>query len=199
MKKNKLQIYTAWINIPSERLKNAQIKFLKSCLYFQYVPVFYTDINIPENRPKFNELIRYGVETCQTDWLVWCNSDCEIVKDIREEFEDGMAIGFHRTEIPSEKHCNGIDMFAIHKDLWEDLLKDMPDMYVGGTHVDWWLARHFQNIEKLKLSCNCLYHESHGQTGAGDQYSGDEISKHNIDNFIAWAKRNGIDYETGWK
>jgi len=79
---------------------------------------------------------------------VWINSDCEIVKNIEEAFQKGACTGFHRTEIPSKKYCAGMDMFAIHKSLWDDLLKDMPDMYVGATHIDWWLARYFQKIGK---------------------------------------------------
>ena len=160
----KTYIYTAWVNCPSQRLEDAQTRFLKSCLNFDYVPVFYTDIHFPEQRPKFNELITYAVANCRekdVDWLVWVNSDCEIVKNIEDAFEEGLCIGFHRTEKPSGLYCAGIDMFAIHKSLWDDLVKDMPDMYVGATHVDWWLARYFQKNKKLKTVFDYLHHNSH--------------------------------------
>jgi|TARA_Y100000034_G_C6800609_1_gene359100 hypothetical protein len=79
----KIYIYTAWVNCPSsKRLEEAQNTFLKSCLNFDYTPVFYTDIHIPEQRPKMNDLITYAIANCRekdVDWLVWVNSDCEIV------------------------------------------------------------------------------------------------------------------------
>ena len=202
MNNEQTYIYTAWVNSPRERLEKAQIKFLKSCLYFQYIPVFYTDIHIPEQRPKMNELIEYAIANCKekkSDWLIWANSDCEIVKDITPLFKEGIAIGFHRTEIPSKQYCAGMDMFAIHSSLWDGLTKDMPDMYVGATHIDWWLARYFQKLGVLGYTFDYLCHDSHEQSKEGNQYSGDKISQHNIDNFIAWAKRNNIDYETGWE
>ena len=197
----KTYVYTAWVNCPSQRLEEAQNRFLKSCLNFDYIPVFYTDIHFPEQRPKMNELISYAVANCRekdVDWLVWVNSDCEIVKNIEDAFVDGLCIAFYRTEKPDNKYCQGIDMFAIHKSLWDDLIKDMPDMYVGATHIDWWLARYFQKKKKMREVYDYLLHYSHEKTKEAHAFSGDEISQHNIDNFIDWAKRNNVDYHTGW-
>jgi len=197
-----IYIYTAWVNTPSKRLEEAQMRFLKSCVYFNYVPVFYTDIHIPEQRPKMDDLIQYGVTNCKEkghEWLVWINSDCEIVKDFRPYLKKGRCHGFHRTEIPSKKYCAGLDMFAIHESLWDGLTEDMPDMYVGATHIDWWLARYFQKKNLLDVGYNFLYHNEHKQSKEGSQFSRGEISQHNINNFIEWAKRNDVDYKTGWE
>ena len=197
-----LYIHTAWVNSPSQRLLTAQMRFLRSCIYFRYIPVFYTDNHLPEQRPKMDGLIRYAIANCKkqnTEWLIWINSDCEIVQDIKPALRKGMATGFHRTEIPSRQYCAGVDMFVIHESLWDGLTVDMPDMYVGATHIDWWLARYFQKIGKLMPAFDFIHHDIHEQSPAGNQDSGDPISQHNIDNFVAWAKRNGIDYESGWE
>ena len=50
--------------------------------------------------------------------------------------------GFHRREIPSGEVCGGVDMYLIPNVIWDNYLsRDIPDLWCGGSHVDWWLTR----------------------------------------------------------
>lgn len=145
-------------------------------------------------RPLLNEMLEATRALSPNGgWFAWLNSDCEIA-DWPQPLPD-RVIGLHRVESDGSGVCGGVDGYIIPCALWDKhYAPDLPRMYVGGTHVDWWLSR-------LAQARNCyqaivaLRHISHPKsaTSAGQSREG----AHNLEEFASWAARNGIstDYE----
>ena len=170
------------------RLQDATLKLYNSIRSF--------DINawLPTYSRKYIQFIDILNEarlTTEHSFFVWCHTDVILTKDPFEGLPEGVNYGFHRIERPSGEVCQGIDMYRIDNDLWDNVLtKDVPDLYLGGTHIDWWLSRACLKYGKYENLTGYIDHPSHERTptSAGS----DERGKHNIREYEAWADRHGI-------
>lgn len=148
--------------------------------------IYYTDQYI-----KFIEILEMARKYTNHSFFVWSNTDVILTKDPFEGLQEGVNYGFHRTEIPSGEVCKGIDMYRIDNDLWDNVLsKDVPDLWLGGTHIDWWLSRACQKYGQYENLTGYIDHPSHERTptSAGS----DERGQHNIKEYNEWADRHNI-------
>lgn len=94
---------------------------------------------------------------------------------------------------PTNRFCDGVDLYAIPIKLWDDYLsKDIPQLYIGATHIDWWITRACEkiNVYKGHKIPFFLNHLSHDQVHGPNTQS--EVSLTNIKNFNEWADRNKV-------
>jgi predicted SAM-dependent methyltransferase len=193
-KQQNLSIVTAYVHTAERgRLHDAQMGFLRGALRFDITPIPRTVT--AGTRPKMGELLALAREHAVGGWMMFANSDCELIADPRPFMRDPtVCYGFHRREVPSGKICLGVDMYAIPVRMWDEYLsKDVPDMNVGTTHIDWWLSRACEKIDKyVGITDGILAHPSHERTSASGGCD-DPGYQHNIREFEAWADRNGAD------
>jgi hypothetical protein len=101
------------------------------------------------------------------------------------------VLGFHRRELPSGEICQGVDMYLIPNLIWDNYLaRDIPDLWCGGTHVDWWLTRAASLIGAYEAHVGFIDLPSHPESGASKRES-DSHFRHNVREYNAWAMRNG--------
>ena len=82
-------------------------------------------------------------------------------------------------------------MYLIPNLLWDNYLaRDIPDLWCGGTHVDWWLTRAASLIGAYEAHAGFIDHPSHPESGASKRDS-DPHFRHNVREYNAWATRNG--------
>jgi hypothetical protein len=121
--------------------------------------------------------------------MAYTSSDCVLVNDPWKTVSRRAVHGFRRTEKPSNELGIGVDMYLIPVEIWDQYLsRDIPDLYIGVTHMDWWLPRACQKIGMYNQIDGLLTHESH------PKISGEDHPKalHNLTAYNAWADRNGI-------
>ena len=96
----------------------------------------------------------------------------------------------HRVESDGSGVCLGVDGYIFPCALWDRLyLPDTPEMFCGGTHVDWWLSRLAQKHHAYQAVV-CLRHLSHPKSAASA--GADLYGEHNLREFAAWAERNEV-------
>jgi hypothetical protein len=188
----------SYVNSAKDRLEIEQMKLLLSMLRFSIKPIFYVDLQEDlHGRPKLGDILGYARNHTSTNYIAWCNSDCVLVKNPFEVLNSDPTIchGFYRTELPSNTVTYGVDMYIIPNEIWDNhLSKDIPDMYVGGSHIDWWVSHACQKIRKYKTSTGFLSHVSHEKTAAATDAS-NPIYQHNLASYNSWAERNEINLE----
>lgn len=153
----------------------------------------FTDLEIVKvpgtPRPFFNEML-IEASKGEGDFFGWINGDCQLLihpKAIKPEYD---VFGLRRIELGTGEKCGGVDGYIIKKSFWEGVLsKDMPKMYVGGTHIDWWITRATQKYGKYHEGF-FLAHVPHpkSETSNGTSPEG----KHNLLEYEKWAERNGV-------
>ena len=125
--------------------------------------------------------------------FVWCNSDVVLTRNPFNVPDDGKVYGFHRREVPSGEICHGVDMYYIPVECWDRWLsKDVPDLHIGASYVDWWISRAMQKVGAYENLTGYIDHHSHPQSRA----AADDASPYYQRNFRAfndWARRNGLD------
>ena len=164
-------------------------KLLKSSLYS--FDIACKGVFSPYEYITFKEVLEHARYHTKHSYFVWCHTDVVLTKDPFEGLPEGVNYGFHRIERPSGEVCKGIDMYRIDNDLWDNVLtKDVPDLYLGGTHIDWWLSRACQKYGQYENLTGYIDHPSHERTptSAGS----DERGKHNIKEYNEWADRHNI-------
>ncbi len=185
----KRRIAFQWIdNCANERLRNAQERLLKNLAQFGIEPAL---IHVGKDLVKFSEVLRFARQNASEDCFVWCNSDVYLTKDPFEITDRSSVHGFHRTERPSGEICFGVDMYLIPTAFWDEYLDvDMPDLWCGATHIDWWLSRSAALAGRYETHIGYIDHPSHEASGASKQAS-NPYYRHNVRVYNAWARRRG--------
>lgn len=140
---------------------------------------------------KFRDVLAHAREGCPAGGsFVWCNSDVRLLRD-PYALEDGKTMfGFHRTEIPSGEICGGVDMYLIPAALWDSVLsRDVPDLWCGATHIDWWLTRAGILAGCYQARNHFISHETHPESPASKSGKNPHY-RHNIREYNRWAVRN---------
>jgi len=179
-----MNIITAIQNSDNPRIVLAQRLCLASLSRFELNIIMISG----EPRPLFNKMLEQASKT--GEWFGWINSDCQLLVPphsiITNEYD---VIGLRRIEIGIGEKCGGVDGYFIKKSFWEILSKDAPDMYVGATHIDWWITRAAQKFGKYTEGFY-LAHIPHQRTQAS--CGSDNIGQSNIQKYNEWADRNGV-------
>jgi hypothetical protein len=184
-----LPITFQWIDpCPGERLRVAQARLRESVCGLGLTPMVFP---VGPDMVKFADVLRFARSRSTGQSFVWCNSDVMLTSD-PFALDDGRTVrGFHRREVPSGEYCGGVDMYLIPNSFWDDVLsKDLPDLWCGGTHVDWWLTRAAVLAGCYTSHFGFIDHVSHPTSPASKMRS-DPIYRHNIREYNRWARRNG--------
>ncbi len=178
-----------WIDpCPNQRLREAQARLRESALALGLEPLLFP---AGPKMVKFSEILRFARERSSGDSFVWCNSDVILAAD-PYRFDDGRAVrGFHRREVPSGEFCGGVDMYLIPHALWDGIFaRDLPDLWCGATHVDWWLTKTAELAGCYAAHFGCIDHISHPESAASKGRS-NAFYRHNVREYDRWARRHG--------
>jgi len=141
-------------------------------------------------RPRFGEMLRAAREHAG-EWFAWVNGDCQLL--LPPESINCTAIdvlGMRRVEVGAGTICAGVDGYLIRSAFWDACLSsDVPEMWVGASHVDWWLSRAAQKFGRYAETV-CLAHLPHERTATS--LGTDRFGAENIANYEAWADRHGV-------
>lgn len=182
------------LNTTDNRLMKAQTNALTALSRYKTMPILFD----ATPRPKLTEMLR----TCMTcasllgiKHFGFSNGDCWFTKNPMDYTVDGgdNVVGFRRTEIPSREICGGVDAYIFPVETWRRIYEaTMPEggMYVGGTHIDWWLTRWAQKNRCYTEVIGALEHYSHERsaTSKGESPEG----QHNLRVYNAWANKHGV-------
>jgi hypothetical protein len=144
-----------------------------------------------DERPLFRDVLDHA-RKASGDWFGYVNSDCQLLAPPRMMIYETLdVLGMRRVDVGPGTICGGVDGYLIRTAFWDEVLsKDAPDLYVGATHVDWWLSRAAQRFGRY-AEMVCLAHLPHERTASSRGV--DECGRHNVAAFEAWAKRHGVD------
>jgi hypothetical protein len=178
-----------WIDpCHNARLERAQSQLKESVFALGLKPVCF---ECGPAMVKFADVLRFAREHAKGDSFVWCNSDVILARDPYETNDLTKVHGFHRREIPGGEICGGEDMYLIPNGIWDDLLsKDIPDLWCGATHVDWWLTNAASIAGKYRSHTGFIDHRSHETSGASKRRS-NKFYLHNIKRYNKWASKHG--------
>lgn len=142
-------------------------------------------------RPRFGEMLRQSRAVASNGWFAWVNSDCQLLLPPAvlncSAFD---VLGMRRVEVGSGVICGGVDGYLIRSSFWDDVLAlDVPELWTGGTRVDWWLTRATQRYGQY-AEVVCLAHLPHDRTDTSKGI--DPAGLENIANYEAWADRHGV-------
>jgi len=178
-----------WIDpCPNARLEKAQSDLKESVLGMGLAPACFP---CGPAMVKFADVLRFARERTNGDAFVWCNSDVIMTRDPYETRDLSKVHGFHRREVPGGEICGGEDMYLIPNGIWDHLLsKDIPDLWCGATHIDWWLTRAAGLAGVYQAHVGYIDHPAHAESGASKK-RGNRYYRHNIREYNRWAKRQG--------
>jgi hypothetical protein len=179
-----------WIDpCPNERLRVAQQKLLESIEALGLEPSLF---HAGPDMVKFADILRQARQNSVGRSFVWCHSDVLLTQNPFTLAERGKVQGFHRREVPSGGICAGVDMYLIPNAIWDNCLsRDIPDLWCGATHVDWWLTRAAALFGGYESHSGFIDHPSHPESGASKR-ANDPHFRHNVREYNAWARRNGV-------
>ncbi len=183
------QIAFQWIDpCPKPRLREAQARLRDSVIAAGLEPLPYP---AGPEMIKFADILRFARERSEERSFVWCNSDVTLTAN-PYDLDDGKTVrGFHRREIPSGEICGGVDMYLIPNSFWDEVLsKDLPDLWCGVTHIDWWLTRAAALEGCYTSHSGYIDHITHPETPASKSKS-NPLYRHNVRAFNSWARRKG--------
>lgn len=178
-----------WLDpCPSPRLRAAQQLLRESALALGLRPEVYA---AGPDMVKFGDVLRFARERCGGRSFVWCNSDVVLKRD-PFEVDDGERVhGFHRTETPSGEICGGVDMYLVPASFWDGVLsRDLPDLWCGATHVDWWLTNAAAIAGRYRAHEGFIDHPSHEVSGASKGRA-NRFYRHNFRAYNRWAEKAG--------
>jgi len=179
-----------WITNPrSQRLALAQALLEESIVSFGLTPMRF---------PAGPALIPIGDVLAEAhrqtsgEAFVWCNSDVVLTKNPFDVPSPDQVYGFYRREVPSGELCGGVDSSYIPVKWWDDYLsKDVPELYLGASYVDWWLSRAMQKVGAYENLTGYIDHVTHPQSDAAGSDANPYYQK-NFRSYNAWAKRNEL-------
>lgn len=184
-----MNIITSFMNMGDPRVVLAQNLFLSSVSRFSEI----RPIIIPgQPRPRFNEMLATARMGSSWEWFGWINSDCQLLLNpaiILPQNKSLDVIGLRRIELGTGDKCGGVDGYFIKKEFYDKHLADGPSLWVGATHIDWWITRASQKFGKYAEGF-FLAHISHEKTKASAGV--DEVGQENLRAYNEWADRNGI-------
>jgi len=178
-----------WIDpCPNERLSQAQARLRDSVVSLGLEPEL---VPAGPGLIKFADVLRFARTRGSGSSFVWCNSDVTLTAD-PFALDDGRTVrGFHRREVPSGESCGGVDMYLIPNAVWDDVLsKDLPDLWCGATHIDWWLTRAAALAGCYTSHFGFIDHVTHQESPASKARA-NSYYRHNIREYNKWARRNG--------
>jgi hypothetical protein len=146
-------------------------------------------------RPFLGEMLTLCYDKAKQNnqaWFGWINGDCQLLYNPEQLIANNQfdVYGLKRLEMYIGEKCQGVDGYIISCHFWENVLsKDIPKMYVGGTHVDWWLTRATQKYGIYKESY-LLSHLPHDRTLTS--LGVDTFGVNNLTEYNDWAVRNSI-------
>ena len=178
-----------WIDpCPNVRLAGAQARLRDSVCSLGLDPAVFP---AGPHMVKFRDVLTFARAHTTGRSFVWCNSDVTLTSD-PYALDDGKTVrGFHRREIPSGEYCGGVDMYLIPNSFWDDVLsKDLPDLWCGATHVDWWLTRAAALAGRYTSHFGFIDHVTHPESPASKARA-NPLYRHNIREYNRWARRNG--------
>ncbi|MEI8309516.1 MAG: hypothetical protein WCH98_02045 [Verrucomicrobiota bacterium] len=190
MGNKKPQVVFQWIDpCPNARLRDAQARLRDSVSSLGLDPLIFP---AGPGLVKFAEILGFARAHTISRSFVWCNSDVTLTAN-PYDLDDGKTVrGFHRRELPSGEICGGVDMYLIPNILWDTALSgDLPDLWCGGTHVDWWLTRASALAGCYSSRSGFIDHVSHPESPASKSRS-NPYYRHNIREYNKWARRNGV-------
>lgn len=175
---------TAWVNNNDGRCQRAQRAMIESLLRHRIDPVIVNGTP----RPLLTDMLRLARSlSLASGAFMWINSDCAIMAMPPGPYEG--VHGMHRVEDDGSV-CLGVDAYIFSCAAWDKYYApDLPSMYVGGTHVDWWITRNAQKHGIYAAHIN-LRHPSHAKSDASAGL--DEYGRHNLLHFTEWANRNAV-------
>lgn len=181
-----MKVATAWVNNNDFRTQTAQHAMILSLFDHGLEPVIFNGTP----RPLLSEMLQTARRLSPGDgFFGWVNSDCSIIR--WPQPDPAHVIGLHRVETGNNSVCLGVDGYIFPCQLWDGIYAtDCPELYVGATHVDWWLTR-LAEKHGIYKSMTGLLHPSHERTTASKGL--DQWGRHNLIEFAAWAKQNGIE------
>lgn len=141
-------------------------------------------------RPRFGDMLRTARNRAG-EWFAWVNSDCQIlVPPLAMDCSSIDVLGMRRVEVGTGDICGGVDGYLIRTTFWDEVLSlDVPELWTGGTHVDWWVTRATQRYGRYGESV-CLAHLPHERSATSQGI--DDAGRENIANYEAWADRHGV-------
>lgn len=149
--------------------------------------------------PAGKKLVRIGAvlralrESATGDAFVWCNSDVVLKRNPYDVPDPEKTYGFYRTETPSGVINRGVDMYYIPVRWWDNYLsKDIPDLYIGASYVDWWISRAMEKVGAYENLTGYIDHETHGRSSAATA-DANAYYQRNFRNYNRWARRNGLE------
>lgn len=182
-----MNIALAYINTEDDRLRIAQTNALRALTQFGCNPIIFNG----RPRPFLGDMLKAARGLAgKAPSFGWINSDCEIQLNPYFIGDKERVVGLRRVETADSSICGGVDGYIFPCELWDAVYApDIPKMYVGGTHVDWWITRMAQKIGAYREYVALLHRSHHRiETSAGLSPEG----QHNIREFNAWADRNGV-------
>ncbi|HEY5706503.1 MAG TPA: hypothetical protein VIS96_13105 [Terrimicrobiaceae bacterium] len=185
----KSRITFQWIDpCPSDRLRAAQQRLLESVEALGLEAALFP---AGPEMIKLADILSYARRSSSGDSFVWCNSDVLLTQSPFTITDRTKVHGFHRRELPSGDICGGTDMYLFPNAIWDNILsKDVPDLWCGATHVDWWLTRASSLLSDYESHIGFIDHVSHDESGAS-KIASDPHYRHNLREYNAWARRNG--------
>lgn len=178
-----------WLDpCPSDRLREAQARLRESVLALGLEPLLFP---AGPAMVKFRDILRFARERSSGGSFVWCNSDLTLRAD-PYAYDDGRTVhGFHRREVPSGEFCGGVDMYLVPHAVWDEVYaRDLPDLWCGATHVDWWLTKAAELAGCYEAHFGCIDHVSHAESGASKGRA-NPFYRHNVREYNRWARRRG--------
>lgn len=178
-----------WIDpCPNPRLREAQERLKESVVALGLDPVLFP---AGPRMEKFPDILAFARSRSRGRSFVWCNSDVVLTAD-PFSLDDGRTVrGFHRREVPSGEFCGGVDMYLVPNAVWDDVLaRDLPDLWCGATHIDWWLTRAAVLNSSYSAHFGFIDHNSHPESPASKMRTNPHYH-HNIREYNTWARRHG--------
>ena len=180
-----MKCVAAWLNNNDARTQRAQQAMMESLFRYGMEPVIVNG----SPRPLLTEMLTLARSLTPDDGaFAWVNSDCAFLLPPAHPTGRGVT-GYHRIE-DDGSICLGVDAYVFTAEAWDAIYApDLPSMYCGGTHVDWWLTRLAQK-HGIYSSAVGLRHPSHAKSAASAGH--DNHGQHNLREFHAWAARNNV-------
>lgn len=178
-----------WLEEPSPRLAESQVQLLSSINELGLSPLPYP---AGRNLVLLGDVLQAARDACCGQAFVWCNSDVVLTRNPFDVPDHGRVYGFHRREIPSGETALGVDMYYIPTKWWDEYLcKDIPELCIGASYVDWWISRAMEKAGAYENLKGYIDHLSHGKSEA----AADDSNPYYQSNFRAynrWARRQGL-------
>ena len=187
-----INIVTTFITTEEPRIVVAQNLCLSSISRFDNIKL----IPFQEKpRPRFNDMLAMARAGGQNEYFGWINSDCQLLLNPQIIINQNTlldVIGLKRIEIGTGQKCGGVDGYLIKKAFYDKHLCDGPKMWIGASHIDWWISRAAQRFGNYQEGV-FLAHVPHERT----KISIGELGAENIQAFNEWADAKGVskDYE----